>query len=75
LLINQTFPKGFQSVIVWESTAPQAMDDLSPFAKQLIRECEGIPIPKLTDILYTVATYAYSGFDEIMEVISELEKL
>lgn len=51
------------------------MDDLSPFAKQLIRECEGIPIPKLTDILCTVATYVDSGFDEIMEVVSELEKL
>ena len=51
------------------------MDDLSPFAKQLLRECEGIPIPKIIDILCTVGTYAYSGFDEIMKVVSELEKL
>jgi hypothetical protein len=58
-----------------KSTAPTAMDDLSPFAKQLLRECEGIPIPKIIDILCTVGTYAYDEFDEIMKVVSELEKL
>jgi len=58
------------------------MDDLykskpSPFAEQLLKEGEreGIPIPKIISILYTTATYVVNGFDEIMEVISELEKL
>ena len=51
------------------------MDDLSPFAEAILKECEGIPIPKIISILCTVATYAYDEFDEIMKVVSELEKL
>ena len=49
------------------------MTDLSPFAKELLRDCKDIKT--LTDILYTVATYAYGGFDTIKTVVSELEDL
>jgi len=49
------------------------MTDPSPFAKELLRDCKDIET--LTNILYTVATYSYDGFNTIMTVVSELEDL
>jgi hypothetical protein len=52
---------------------PQQLDNLSPFVKQLITDCEDIPT--LTNILRTVATYCCDEFDDIMKAVSELETI
>jgi hypothetical protein len=49
------------------------MTELSPFAKELLTDCEDISI--ICNILRTVATYTCDEFDYIMNVVSELEAL
>ena len=52
---------------------PQQLDNLSPFVKELITNCEDIST--LTNILRIVATYCYDEFDLIMKAVSELETI
>jgi len=49
------------------------LNNLSPFVKELLTDCEDIPT--LTNILRTVATYCYDEFDDIMKAVSELETI
>jgi hypothetical protein len=52
---------------------PQQLNNLSPFVKELLTDCEDIPT--LTNILRTAATYYYNEFDDIMKAVSELETI
>ena len=57
------------------STTPlsenEAFDKLSPFAKELAKDCPHVPIP--IDILRTTITYAGDEYGVLMKTIEELE--
>jgi hypothetical protein len=52
---------------------PQQLNNLSPFVKELLTDCEDIST--LTNILRTVATYCCDEFDDIMKAVSEIEAI